>query len=89
MVDRLLVLNLVDGSIPVVLKIYEARINEQLVGRLKQILQRHPGERPTRIEVETGDGRCAQYALPGFLVMPGIEFQTEVKELLGRGAMRL
>lgn len=87
MVDRVLVLNLQDGEIPVVLRIPQPRITEPLVAQLKLILQRHPGERPTRIEVETPSGKKTQYALPGFPVLPGVEFRTEIKELLGKGAV--
>jgi DNA polymerase-3 subunit alpha len=89
MVDRVLVLNLQDGEIPVVLKIAQHRINEDLVTELKRILQRHPGERPARIQTEDMAGKKTMYALPGFNVLPGVEFQTEIKELLGKASVQV
>lgn len=87
MVDKILVLNLVDGEIPVVLSILQHQINEEMVAALKRTLQRYPGDRPVRIEVEKIDGRRDQYALPGFAVLPGVEFRSEIRELLGRGSV--
>jgi DNA polymerase-3 subunit alpha len=89
MVDRVLVLNLQDGEIPVVLRVLEDKVSTDLVSELKRILLRHPGERPARLEIEGRTGKRTQYALPRFMVLPGVEFQTEIKELLGRGAIQL
>lgn len=86
-VDRILLLNLQDGSIPVVLTILEQRANAELMDELKKALRRHPGDRPTRIMLERVDGTRQQFALPGFTVQPGVAFLSEVKGLLGRGSI--
>lgn len=89
MVDRMLVLNLENGDIPVVIRVALSRLNDELIAELKRILQHHPGERTARLQLEHADGRLSTHSLPGFTVLPGVEFQTEIKGLLGRGALQL
>lgn len=89
MVDKVRSLHLDDGDIPVLLTVLEQRANAQLMSDLKAILARFPGDRPARVVLEKVDGTRQQYALPGYNVQPGVDFQSEMKALLGRGAVQL
>lgn len=80
---------LVDGETPVVLRISRQECYIDLMAELQRILRRHPGERPAQVLLERDDAGWTRYRLPGVSVQPGVEFQTEVKELLGRNGLSL
>jgi len=86
-VDRIKVLDLQDGQIPMVLQIPSGHVTEQVVNALKATLHRHPGERPVQILLDPGTTSAAMYALPGFRVSGSVAMLSELKALLGREAL--
>jgi hypothetical protein len=56
----------------------------ELAAEVRQVILRHPGDRP--LEFTIG---AQQWVPEGWLVTPDVEFQTEIKELLGLNSIRL
>jgi DNA polymerase-3 subunit alpha len=59
------------------------RVTEEIVTEVRRIMLRHPGDRPLKFVIGSDD-----WAPPGWMVTPDIEFLTEMKELFGRNAVR-
>jgi DNA polymerase-3 subunit alpha len=56
----------------------------ELAQEVRRIILKHPGDRPLHFTIGS-----QQWVPEGWLVTPDVEFQTEIKELLGRSAIRV
>lgn len=56
----------------------------ELAQEVRRIILKHPGDRPLHFTIGS-----QQWVPEGWLVTPDVEFQTEIKELLGRNAIRV
>jgi DNA polymerase-3 subunit alpha len=70
---------------PLRLEISRERCNERVVGRLREILESHPGG--TEVQVQLGFGNRLRVALPAYRVAPSAALMGDIKELLGSGAV--
>jgi DNA polymerase-3 subunit alpha len=73
-----------DGPMPVRLITGPEQWAPELAAEVRQVILRHPGDRP--LEFTIG---AQQWVPEGWLVTPDVEFQTEIKELLGLNSIRL
>jgi DNA polymerase-3 subunit alpha len=70
---------------PLRLEISRERCNERVIGRLREILESHPGA--TEVHVQLGFGNRLQVALPNYRVAIGAALMGDIKELLGASAV--
>jgi DNA polymerase-3 subunit alpha len=81
-IDRMKVLDIQDGQIPVLITARAEQLSQpEIVYELKRIIQEFPGERPVRVAMV---GETTQtFAMPGCTVTADVAFCSEVKALLG------
>ncbi|MCG5220632.1 DNA polymerase III subunit alpha [Streptosporangium sp. KLBMP 9127] len=72
---------------PVVLSIQESRLNSRVVGELKHILTTHPGRAPVHVRLHRQGAKGLLLNLQPFRVTPDPAFYSDVKALLGAGAI--
>jgi DNA polymerase III subunit alpha len=70
---------------PLRLEISRERCNERVIGRLREILESHPGG--TEVQVQLGFGNRLQVALPHYRVSISAALMGDVKELLGASSV--
>ncbi|MFL6161187.1 MAG: DNA polymerase III subunit alpha [Jatrophihabitantaceae bacterium] len=70
---------------PLRLEISRERCNERVIGRLREILESHPGA--TEVHVELGFGNRLRVALPNYRVAISAALMGDIKELLGASAV--
>jgi DNA polymerase-3 subunit alpha len=70
---------------PLRLEISRERCNERVIGRLREILESHPGG--TEVQVQLGFGNRLQVALPNYRVSITAALMGDVKELLGASSV--
>jgi DNA polymerase-3 subunit alpha len=70
---------------PLKLEISRERCNERVIGRLREILESHPGA--TEVQVQLGFGNRLQVALPNYRVSISAALMGDVKELLGASSV--
>jgi DNA polymerase-3 subunit alpha len=70
---------------PLRLEISRERCNEWVIGRLREILESHPGA--TEVHVQLGFGNRLRVALPNYRVAIGAALMGDIKELLGASAV--
>ncbi|MGW0484157.1 DNA polymerase III subunit alpha [Nonomuraea sp. NPDC003214] len=72
---------------PVVLSIQESRLNARVVSELKHILSAHPGRAPVHVRLHRQGAKGLLLNLQPFRVAPEPAFYSDVKALLGPGAI--
>ncbi|WP_221762500.1 DNA polymerase III subunit alpha [Nonomuraea sp. WAC 01424] len=72
---------------PVVLSIQESRLNSHVVRELKHILTTHPGRAPVHVRLHRQGAKGLLLNLQLFRVTPEPAFYSDVKALLGPGAI--
>ncbi|HEU5271603.1 MAG TPA: DNA polymerase III subunit alpha [Jatrophihabitans sp.] len=70
---------------PLKLEISRERCNERVIGRLREILESHPGS--TEVQVQLGFGNRLRVALPNYRVEISAALMGDIKELLGTRAI--
>ena len=77
-----------DGKQPIVLTTGLDRIDEQFIQELRRVLLAHPGDAPVqmRLRKPRGGARLLAFA-PDFKVADDVPFRSEIKGLLGAGAI--
>jgi DNA polymerase-3 subunit alpha len=84
-VDRLTIL---DPTAPVTVSLPLERCTRELVCDLREILERHPGDRAIRVRLLVGPKRVRQWEDEGGIrVTPGAELVCELTGLLGDGCL--
>jgi DNA polymerase III subunit alpha len=58
-----------------------------IIRELRSLLERYPGDAPVFVRMEMTEGRQLLQLGPGYRVAPETDFFTEVKQLLGDGAV--
>nr|WP_229824652.1 DNA polymerase III subunit alpha [Nonomuraea spiralis] len=84
---RILDVSHTNAEPPVVLSIQESRLNSRVVLELKHILSAHPGRAPVHVRLHRQGAKGLLLNLQPFQVSPEPAFYSEVKALLGPGAI--
>lgn len=71
---------------PVLITLPSSKVRGPMVAELKRALTAHPGDAPVRLTV-IGTTHTTVYELPDYRVDPTIAFASEIKALLGSGAL--
>jgi DNA polymerase-3 subunit alpha len=74
------------SELPVTLNLSGRQVTPQAVAELKRILTQHQGNRLVRMSV-AGPTKTTVYELPDYRVEPTTAFASEIKALLGSGAL--
>ncbi|MFD1320303.1 DNA polymerase III subunit alpha [Micromonospora sonneratiae] len=72
---------------PVVLTIQTEKVTPALAEELHNIVERHEGQSPLQVRLRSRGGKVIRLALGGHSVSPDINFRSEIKGLLGAGAL--
>ncbi|MEV0350096.1 DNA polymerase III subunit alpha [Nonomuraea sp. NPDC050680] len=76
-----------DAEPPVVITVQEARLNLRIVQELKLILTAHPGRAPVHVRLHRRGAKGVLLNLEPFKVAPESAFYSDIKALLGAGAI--
>ncbi|MGI5170798.1 DNA polymerase III subunit alpha [Spirillospora sp. CA-253888] len=76
-----------DTAPPVVISLWEGRLNLRLVREFRQILTAHPGNAPVHVHLHRSETKSVLLDLRPYRVTPGPAFYGDVKALFGAGAI--
>ncbi|MFI6520897.1 DNA polymerase III subunit alpha [Spirillospora sp. NPDC050679] len=76
-----------DTAPPVVVSLWEGRLNLRLVREFRQILTAHPGRAPVHVHLHRSETKSVLLDLKPYRVTPGPAFYGDVKALFGAGAI--
>ncbi|MGW0436358.1 DNA polymerase III subunit alpha [Micromonospora sp. NPDC003197] len=72
---------------PVVLTMQTEKVSTALAAELRSIVERHEGSAPLHVRLRSRGGKVTMLSLGGHSVSPDISFRSEIKGLLGAGAL--